>query len=113
LIDLPAGGLTRQKTSRHSARKPKTGSHNNLSAAAGAREGSSRSTGPAAGTSPAPSDPAGNNTSWLHWRDESSRRRSQLIAAAWQLRHTGAVVIAAGSLPGGKNVPGANASSGC
>ena len=49
----------------------------------------------------------------LHWRDESSRRRSQLIAAAWQLRHTGAVVIAAGSLPGGKNVPGANASSGC
>lgn len=38
MIDLPAGGLTRQKTSRHSARKPKTGSHNNLSAAAGARE---------------------------------------------------------------------------
>jgi hypothetical protein len=27
LIDLPTSGLTRQKTSRHSARKPKTGSH--------------------------------------------------------------------------------------
>jgi hypothetical protein len=32
----------------------------------------------------------------LHWRDESSRRRSQLISAACELRHTGAVVIAAG-----------------
>ena len=36
----------------------------------------------------------------LHWRDESTRRRSQLIAAACQLRHTGAVVIAAGVGPG-------------
>src|ERR1035441_774174 len=36
----------------------------------------------------------------LHWRDESSRRRSQLIAAVCQLRHTGAVVIAAGVGPG-------------
>src|ERR1035438_1951437 len=35
----------------------------------------------------------------LHWRDESSRRR-QLTAAACELRHTGAVVIAAGVSPG-------------
>ena len=30
----------------------------------------------------------------LYWRDESSRRRSQLIAAMSALRHTGAIVIA-------------------
>jgi hypothetical protein len=36
----------------------------------------------------------------LHWRDESSRRRSQLIYAVCELRHTGAVVIAAGVGPG-------------
>jgi hypothetical protein len=36
----------------------------------------------------------------LHWRDESSGRRIHLIAAVCKLRHTGAVVIAAGMAPG-------------
>jgi hypothetical protein len=36
----------------------------------------------------------------LHWRDESSRRRRQLIAAVCRLRHTGAVVIAGGVAAG-------------
>ena len=35
----------------------------------------------------------------LHWRDESSRRRGQLIEAVGGLRHTGAVVIATGMTP--------------
>jgi len=30
----------------------------------------------------------------LHWRDESSRRRSQLTTAVSALQHTGAIVIA-------------------
>src|SRR6266581_272336 len=36
----------------------------------------------------------------LHWRDEGSRRRGDLIAAICGLHHTGAVVIAAGMAPG-------------
>jgi len=36
----------------------------------------------------------------LHWRDEGSQRRGDLIAAVCGLRHTGAVVIAAGMAPG-------------
>jgi hypothetical protein len=32
----------------------------------------------------------------LHWRSESSKRRSQLVAAVCELRHTGAIVIASG-----------------
>jgi hypothetical protein len=36
----------------------------------------------------------------LHWRDESSRRREQLIDAVAALQDTGAVVIAAGVAPG-------------
>jgi hypothetical protein len=32
----------------------------------------------------------------LHWRDESAKRRSQLVSALCRLRLTGAVVIAAG-----------------
>lgn len=35
----------------------------------------------------------------LHWRDESSKRRDQLITALCALRHTGAVVIAVGLEP--------------
>ena len=35
----------------------------------------------------------------LHWRDESSRRRSQLITAMSALRHTGAIVIATDAAP--------------
>ena len=35
----------------------------------------------------------------LHWRDESATRRSQLISAICQLRHTGAVVVATGVAP--------------
>jgi hypothetical protein len=35
----------------------------------------------------------------LHWRDESARRRNQLISALCQLGHTGAVVIATGVAP--------------
>ena len=35
----------------------------------------------------------------LHWRDESSRRRTQLITAMSALRHTGAIVIATGTAP--------------
>ncbi len=35
----------------------------------------------------------------LHWRDESAKRRSQLIRAVCRLRHTGAIVIAAGVAP--------------
>ena len=35
----------------------------------------------------------------LHWRDESSRRRSQLITAMSALRHTGAIVIATETAP--------------
>jgi hypothetical protein len=35
----------------------------------------------------------------LHWRDESSRRRGQLISTVCELRHTGAVVIATGMTP--------------
>jgi hypothetical protein len=35
----------------------------------------------------------------LHWRDESATRRSQLISAIRQLRHTGVVVIATGVAP--------------
>ena len=36
----------------------------------------------------------------LHWRDEGSRRRADLVAAVCGLQHTGAVVIAAGMAPG-------------
>ena len=36
----------------------------------------------------------------LHWRDESTRRRSQLITGVQTLQHTGAVVIAAGVIAG-------------
>ena len=35
----------------------------------------------------------------LHWRDESSGRRSQLITAMSALRHTGAIVIATDAAP--------------
>lgn len=35
----------------------------------------------------------------LHWRDESSRRRAELIAAVSTLPHTGAIVIATGTQP--------------
>ena len=35
----------------------------------------------------------------LHWRDESSKRRSLLVSAAGQLPHTGVVVIASGVMP--------------
>jgi hypothetical protein len=35
----------------------------------------------------------------LHWRDENATRRTQLIGAICQLRHTGAVVIATGVAP--------------
>jgi hypothetical protein len=35
----------------------------------------------------------------LHWRDESARRRSELISALCHLRHTGAVVVATGVGP--------------
>ncbi len=35
----------------------------------------------------------------LHWRDESSGRRSQLITAMAALRHTGAIVIATNTAP--------------
>ena len=35
----------------------------------------------------------------LHWRDESTRRRSQIVGAVRQLPHTGAVVIATGMAP--------------
>jgi hypothetical protein len=35
----------------------------------------------------------------LHWRDESTRRRAQLIAAMAALDHTGAIVIATGTQP--------------
>jgi hypothetical protein len=35
----------------------------------------------------------------LHWRDESSKRRSLLVSAVRQLPHTGAVVIATGVAP--------------
>ena len=36
----------------------------------------------------------------LHWRDEGARRRGDLITAIRGLRHTGAIVIAAGMAPG-------------
>ena len=35
----------------------------------------------------------------LHWRDESTARRSQLITAMSALRHTGAIVIATDTAP--------------
>jgi hypothetical protein len=35
----------------------------------------------------------------LHWRDESTTRRNQIIGAARRLPHTGAVVIATGMAP--------------
>ena len=35
----------------------------------------------------------------LHWRDESTARRSQLITAMSALRHTGAIVIATAAAP--------------
>jgi hypothetical protein len=37
----------------------------------------------------------------LHWRNESAKRRSQLIAAVCELRHSGAIVIATG-VPGSR-----------
>ena len=49
----------------------------------------------------------------LHWRDESTRHRNQIIGVVRRLPHTGAVVIATGVRPNGKNEPGANASSAC
>lgn len=36
----------------------------------------------------------------LHWRDESTQRRTHLIAAMHSLRHIGAIVIAAGAIHG-------------
>lgn len=36
----------------------------------------------------------------LHWRDESSKRRTQLIRTVSELRHTGSIVIAAGVATG-------------
>jgi hypothetical protein len=35
----------------------------------------------------------------LHWRDESARRRDQIIGTARRLRHTGAVVVGIGMAP--------------
>lgn len=49
----------------------------------------------------------------LHWRDESDKRRDQLVAAVCRLRHTGAVVIARASRRDGKNGLGANAWNDC